>query len=185
MDISATTAPRSDQQNFDDYISGSKVWTIADVKAGSAEQPVELHLQEAPGRPYKPSKSMRRVLVACWGAEASAYVGRRIELYGDPNVKWAGQPVGGIRISSLSHLEKPVKLNLTEKRGQRAPVTIHPLPDVQPVDIQPHLDAIQQASTLDQLKAAWETATAASKDPRILTATNKRKAELTQPETTA
>lgn len=48
LDIAATTVPRSDQQNFDDYVAGPKTVTISEVKKGSAEQPVEVHLVEFP-----------------------------------------------------------------------------------------------------------------------------------------
>lgn len=127
MDITKTTEPKSDQQNFDDYVGGPKTVTVSDVKSGSAEQPVEIHLVEFPGRPFKPSKSMRRVLVAAWGAEASAYVGRRMTLYGDPTVKFGGIAVGGIRISHLSHIDKTLTLALTVKRGSRSPFVVEPL----------------------------------------------------------
>lgn len=128
MDISATTEPRSDQQNFDDYASGPKVVTISEVRKGTAEQPVEVHLVEFPGRPYKPSKSMRRVLIAAWGPNASAYTGRRMQLVGDPNVKFGGVAVGGIKISALSHIDKPLKLKLTVSKGKRSDHTVDPLP---------------------------------------------------------
>lgn len=129
MDISATTAPKSDQQNFDDYISGPKTVTISDVRAGSDEQPVEIHLVEFPGRPYKPSKSMRRVLVAAWGPDASTYAGRKLTLFGDPTVKFGGAVTGGIKISHASHLEKTLNISLTATRGKRAPHTVKPLED--------------------------------------------------------
>lgn len=127
MDISETTTPKSDQQNFDDYLGGSKTVTVSEVKAGSTEQPVEIHLTEFTGRPFKPSKSMRRVLVAAWGTDSSEYVGRRMTLYGDPDVRFGGQAVGGIRISHLSHLEKPLTVSLTVTRGKRAPFVVQPL----------------------------------------------------------
>jgi hypothetical protein len=127
MDIAETTAPKSDQQNYDDYVGGPKTVTVSDVKAGTAEQPVEVHLVEYPGRPFKPSKSMRRVLLACWGADSSAYVGRKMTLFGDPDVKFGGQTVGGIRISALSHLDKPRTIALTVTRGKRAPFVVQPL----------------------------------------------------------
>lgn len=127
MDITSTTEPRSDQQNFDDYVAGPKTVTITEVKAGSAEQPVELHLAEFPGRPFKPGKSMRRVLIACWGAEASVYAGRHMTLYGDPSVRFGGQQVGGIRIAALSHLDAPRTIALTVTRGKRAPFVVQPL----------------------------------------------------------
>ena len=132
MDIATTTAPKSDQQNFDDYLAGPKTVTISEVTPGSAEQPVEIHLEEFPGRPFKPSKSMRRVLVAAWGQDSSVYVGRRMTLYGDPSVKFGGVAVGGIRVSHLSHIPGPLKLQLTVSRGKRDPFVVQPLPDVIP-----------------------------------------------------
>lgn len=149
MDISGTTAPRSDQQNFDDYATGPKVVTISEVRAGNAEQPVEIHLAEFPGRPYKPSKSMRRVLVAAWGPEASVYVGRRMKLAGDPTVKFGGIAVGGIKIAALSDIEKRLTISLTVTKGKRAPHVVDPLPAPAPVD--PRIAA---------LKAEWATADA-------------------------
>lgn len=127
MDVSETTAPRSDQQNFDDYLAGPKTVTVTEVKKGSAEQPVEIHLAEFPGRPYKPAKSMRRVLVAAWGSDSSVYAGRQITLYGDPDVRFGGAAVGGIRISHLSHIPGPLTVALTVTRGKRAPFTVQPL----------------------------------------------------------
>jgi hypothetical protein len=129
MDLTSTTAPKSDQQNFDDYISGPKTVTISEVRQGSTEQPVEVHLVEFPGRPYKPSKSMRRVLIAAWGPESATYAGRRITLVGDPTVKFGGTVVGGIKISHLSHIDKRLNVNLTVTRGKRAPHTVEPLTD--------------------------------------------------------
>src|ERR1035437_775387 len=132
MDISQTTAPKSDQQNFDDYAVGPRTVTISEVTKGSVEQPVDIGLVEFPGRPYKPSKSMRRVLVAAWGAEASAYVGRKMTLFGDPTVKFGGQVVGGIKIAALSHIEQRLTLALTASHGQRAPFPVEPLTDATP-----------------------------------------------------
>ncbi|SFR75941.1 hypothetical protein SAMN05428970_1993 [Agromyces sp. CF514] len=127
MDISRTVEPRSDQLNFDDLAVASKTVTISEARPGTAEQPVELHLVEFPGRPYKPGKSMRRVLIQAWGAEASVYVGRTLELYGDPTIRFGKDAVGGIRIRALSHIDKPLTVNLTVTRGQRKPFVVQPL----------------------------------------------------------
>src|SRR5690625_5860013 len=117
LDISRSIEPRSDQQNYDDYVAGPKTVTVEKVTKGTNEQPVEIHLVEYPGRPYKPAKSMRRVLVQAWGADASQYAGRRLTLYGDPEVRFGGQQVGGIRISHLSHLDGQLNLSMTVARG--------------------------------------------------------------------
>ena len=94
MDISDTLAPNSDQLDAVDLLSGPRTFTIEKVSKGDAEQPVNIHLAEFP-RPWRPGKSMRRVLVAAWGPDASAYVGRRVTLYCDPEVRFGGAAVGG------------------------------------------------------------------------------------------
>ncbi len=178
MDISSTTEPKSDQQNFDDYLGGSKTVTIVDVKKGSSEQPVELHLAEFPGRPYKPGKSMRRVLVACWGKEASEYIGRQLTLYGDPSIQFGGQAVGGIRIAAMSHLTEPKSVSLTITRGKRAPFVVKPIGAPDP---KPHLAAFASAKTLDELQNAWEMAKEAGVTglADVIAKKDARKAELT------
>jgi hypothetical protein len=40
--------------------------------------------------------------------------------------------VGGLRISHLSHIPKPLSLALTVTRGKRAPYVVQPLPDDAP-----------------------------------------------------
>jgi hypothetical protein len=134
LDMTDTIIPKSDQLNADDLMTGPRTFTIADVrKTGSAEQPVDVLLSEfPPGRPFKPSKSMRRVMVAAWGADAHGYVGHRLTLYRDPTVRFGGQDVGGLRISHMSHIDKPLTLALTVTRGKRAPYRVEPLPDEAP-----------------------------------------------------
>ncbi|MFF4026887.1 hypothetical protein ACFYY5_28965 [Nocardia elegans] len=133
MDLTDTIAPKSDQLNAEDLLSGPRTVTIEKIAKGSAEQPVNIHLVEFPGRPFRPSKTVRRILVAAWGAEASAYTGRRMTLYRDPAVRFGGQEVGGIRISHLSHIDKRLTLALTVTRGKRAPFVVEPLPDGPPL----------------------------------------------------
>jgi hypothetical protein len=156
MDILQTTEPRSDQQNFDDYQSGSRTVTVSEVRAGSAEQPVEIHLAEYPDRPYKPSKSMRRVLVAAWGSEAEAYVGRRMTLVGDPTVRFGGAVVGGIKIAALSNLDKRLTVSLTVTKGKRAPHTVDPLLDAAPTPPEPSAEDVAACTDVDALKAMWK-----------------------------
>lgn len=150
MDISETTAPRSDQQNYDDYVTGPKTVTVERVTKGTAEQPVEIHLVEFPGRPFKPSKTVRRILVAAWGAEAANYAGRRMTLYGDPTVKFGSAVVGGIRVSHLSHIEKPLTLQLTTTRAKRSPFTVQPLPDAPSAPSEADINAATDRGQLEQ-----------------------------------
>lgn len=158
MDVMETIAPRSDQQNFDDYQAGPRTVTVADVKLPGGDQPMHLHLVEFPGRPYKPAKSMRRVLVNVWGPDTATWVGRKLTLYGDPDVKFGGQVVGGIRISHMSHIEKPVTVSLTVTRGKRAPFTVQPLAVPDSGVVGAALDDIERAESMPALKAAWDLA---------------------------
>lgn len=127
MDMTATIAPKSDQLNADDLISGPVTVTIQEVVQGNAEQPVDVRLVEYPGRAYRPSKSMRRVMVMAWGPEAAAYSGRRLTLFRNPEITFGRDKVGGIEISHLSNLEKPLTVALTATRGKRKNFTVQPL----------------------------------------------------------
>lgn len=160
MDISSTTEAKSDQQNADDYMAGPKTVTVDRVTKGGSDQPVEIHLVEFPGKPFKPSKTCRRVLVACWGADASQYAGRRMELYRDPEVKWAGEPVGGIRISKLSHIDKAVSIALTVTRGQRKAHKIQPLAESAPTQAELN---VAECDSIPDLREAWKYAGPAQK----------------------
>lgn len=132
IDISTMTEPDSTQVNAEDFLSGPRTVEITDVRQGNPDQPVNIDLAEFPGRAYRPGKSMRRVLLAAWGKDASSYIGRRMTLYCDPDVKFGGQKVGGIRIRAMSHLDKPLSVALTVTRGQRAQYRVEPLADPEP-----------------------------------------------------
>ena len=128
MDISNTVAPKSDQINSDDFLSGAKTFSIARVTAneGTPEQPVNIYFAETK-LPFRPCKSMRRVMISVWGPDASKYVGRSLTLYRDPNVKFGGMAVGGIRISHMSHIDSKMVLTLTASKAKKAPFTVQPL----------------------------------------------------------
>lgn len=150
MDISETLAPNSEQLNADD-LPAPRTVTITGVSKGTAEQPVNFDLAEFPGRTFRPCKSMRRVMVAIWGADASAYTGRRMTLYNDPTIRFGAQAVGGVRIAAMSHLDKPVTVPLTVTRGKRAPFTVEPLADGP--DVTEFEDRIADATTTAELDA--------------------------------
>jgi len=159
MDMSETIIPRSDQQNYDDYIaSGPRTVTISAVTKGNAEQPVNVELKEYPGRPFKPNKSMRRVLVMAWGVESSAYVGRRLTLVGNPEVVYGGKAVGGIEIAEMSHINKPLTVALTATRGKRKNFTVKPL--ATPVTRDFLSEAEQANGDKGLLRALWTAAKA-------------------------
>lgn len=159
MDISNTIAPKSDQLNADDLMAGPRTVTVVDVKRGNDDQqPVDIHLAEYEGRPFKPCKSMRRVLVQAWGADASAYVGRRMTIYRDASVKFGRDDVGGIRISDLSDIPETLTIPLTITRGRRAPFVVKQLADAPPTAEDWHTK-IGASDSVEELRGWWQIAT--------------------------
>ena len=170
MDLTETIAPKSDQLNAEDLLTGPRTFTIEKVNAGSAEQPVNVHLVELPGRPYRPSKSMRRLMVHAWGKEASAYAGRRLTLYRNPDITFGRDKVGGIEISHVSHIDKPVTVALTVTRGKRKNFSVAPLAEAAPA--QPAVDWDAEIASadgdIDLLRGLYTRAANAQADPTIL-----------------
>ena len=130
-DMSATIVAKSDQVNADDLIGGPMTIKINDVKIIPSDQPVNIYF-EGSEKAYRPCKSMCRVLVSLWGSDSKQYIGKRLTLYRDPSVTWAGVQIGGIRISHASHIDGPQTIMISEKRGKRSPIKILPLADEQP-----------------------------------------------------
>lgn len=158
MDLSSTIIPKSDQINAEDLLTGPVTVTVESVTGGNAEQPVNIHLVEYPGRAYRPSKTMRRVIIKAWGKESDAYIGRRMTLYRDPDVKWGGIKVGGIKVSHFSHIARGFSLSLTETKGKRVAHTVEVLDDVQaPAKLAGNLD-VSTITDRDVLKDLWRTA---------------------------
>ncbi len=130
-DVVAGTAPRSDQLNADDLLTGPVTVTITAARlTGDDKQPWAFDLEEYPGRPFKPCLTMRRILSAAFlneETEAMECNGERLTLYCDPEVKWGGDKVGGVRISAMSKLPDLNPFPVTERRGKKSTVTIQPL----------------------------------------------------------
>jgi len=128
LDMTQTTAPRSDQFNADDLVAGPQTITITRVTMhNNPQQPIHIDYEGGEGKPWKPCLTMRRILVEAWGKDGHAYVGRSVTLYRDPTVKYAGAEQGGIRISHMSHIDKKIRTMITVSRGKRVPFTVEPL----------------------------------------------------------
>lgn len=164
IDISHTIIPKTDQLNAEDFISGSITLTIIDVAVrDTPEQPVQIKF--AGGfRPWKPCKTMRRVLVFAWGPDASAYIGRSLRLYREPTVLWAGEKVGGIRIGAMSDIARRIEIALSFSKGKRSMHLIEVLrADEIPqtgddIEIARNVakSALKRGWTSDQIKAAMK-----------------------------
>lgn len=126
-DMTPAIQPKSDQLNADDMMAGPITVTIREVRiTPGSEQPVSIVL-DGTDKFFRPCKSMSRVLVQAWGADAKAYIGRSLTLYRDPTVKWGGMEVGGIRISHMSHIDGAKQMMLTATKGSRKPHKVLPL----------------------------------------------------------
>lgn len=125
--FATTTVAKSDQINAADLIGAPLVCQITDIQmTGSADQPVSIYVG-AHKQPWKPSKTSRRVLLACWpDTDPSEWIGRWIVLYNDESVLWAGKAEGGIRMSHASHIDRDVTVSVNATRGKKAPQTVKP-----------------------------------------------------------
>lgn len=111
-------APKSDQLNACDFLVEAKTYTIKDVVVKKdGEQRVSVFF-EGCKLPWKPCKSMLRVMMVVWDSyDSKDFIGKRLTLYNDEKVMWAGVAVGGIRISHMSGLsaERTISLRATKK----------------------------------------------------------------------
>lgn len=163
MDVSAAIVAKSDQMNAIDLVGGEVTVTIVDVKPGSADQPVHIITDlYGPSRPFKASKTALRDIVQAWNTDSTAWIGRRLTLWNDPEVLWAGQKVGGIRIKAMSHIDKAFEAKHIITRGKSQKVMIQPLPDAPAPDaskVASAVDAINKADDAAKLDAIMQHAT--------------------------
>ena len=133
MSLRDTIIPKSDQLNYDDVMTVPMTVRVTGMASGNPEQPVIVKVADATTgaalRDFKPCKSMRRVLIAAWGDKGRDWMGKRMTLFGEPDVKFGGVAVGGIRISHVSGIDGPLTLKLTTTRSKRAEYVVKPLPD--------------------------------------------------------
>lgn len=127
IDMTRFIEAKSDQLNADDLIGGPRTITITRVSANDGDQPVNVFFQGDNGKPFRPCKTIRRVMVAMWGADASQYVGRAMTIYRDPSVQFGGMQVGGIRISHMSHIDGARDVVVMKSKGKKAAMKILPL----------------------------------------------------------
>lgn len=125
-DLSDTIEAKSDQLNADDLAGSTKTIKVTGVVRYSDKGIPAFHIdyEGGAGRPFKPCKSVRRVIMFAWGKDGSQWIGRSMTLYCDPSVIYAGKEVGGIRVSHMTDIEKRISIKLTEKRGSKKEVFI-------------------------------------------------------------
>jgi hypothetical protein len=135
MDISAALVAKSDQLNASDLTGAPIVATIAGVTVRKGEaKPVIIDLVGMDGRPWKPSKGQLRVIARAWGTESDVWVGRSVKLVNNPEVIYAGQPVGGVEVAAMSHIDKPFTepVRISQKTVKQQQVAVLAEPATEP-----------------------------------------------------
>lgn len=151
-DIEKAIEPQSDRQNAVDYMAGPKVFTVAgtsDYRDEKGRARVNIHLAEAPDRPFKPSATNLRLVTIGWGKDDTVWPGRRIKLALDPEVTFGREKVGGVRVVALSHIDQPYTAKLPVTRGKKAEYRVEILPDA------PAPPPIPAFKSMEEARAYW------------------------------
>lgn len=155
VDMAQFVEAKSDQLNADDLIGAPRTITIRKVAGSEGDQPVSIYYNGDNNKPFKPCKTMRRVLLAIWGRNAADYVGRSMTLYRDDKVTFGGLDVGGIRISHMSHMDKETVVVVAKSKGKKAGVKVSPLATDDPAAkwTADFIGKVAATTSMDELKA--------------------------------
>lgn len=144
--------PKSDQLNADDLIIGKRIIRITKVKVTeTGTQDCTISYEGDNGKPYKPCKGMGKIIVHAWGENPQNYVGKYLELFRNPEVRFGKDKVGGIEISAMSDIPAEFEFALTVSRGFKKPVKIKKLSP-------PAATASSQPAALPEIPAALKQA---------------------------
>ena len=127
-DIRHTIIAKSDQWNADDLL-GQKPMDLrilgVEVR-DSGEQMVSVYFAGRPNdRPWKPCKTMLRLLSAAWGPESEDWHDRWCRVYRDDAVTFGKDAVGGIRVSHVSHIaDASMRIAVNSTRGRKKMIEV-------------------------------------------------------------
>ena len=152
---------KTDQWNNEDFIDGPRVFTISHITDGKEQVPYDIHFSDGEGRCWRPSNGMLEVLYLIWGDDSKVWAGRQVELFQDASVKIGRDVVGGIRVRSISHIDKPMSRLITVSRGTKKPYTVQPLTVKAPRDF---LAEATAATTADETRRIYVEANNAGAD---------------------
>ena len=147
-DVISGLAAKSDQLNAVDLVVAPVTVSIVGVRVGDKDCPWFVDLAEYPKRPFKPCVTMRRLMVHVMGKDPEHWPGQRMTLYRDPQVKYMGDTVGGVRISHFSALSEPETVELSGGHGPKIQWSVCP---VAPDDAVPSGPAYR----VNDIKKAW------------------------------
>lgn len=176
MDLTESLAAKSDQLNAVD-VPTPRTFTIEKIteNKGNPQQPFNFHLVETPGRPWRPNKGMRRVVARGWGEKdiGTRYPGRRVTLWCNPEVVYAGVAVGGLQVSHLSDIDEPFTMPLRVSQKKVQQFTVQPLVETPAPVAGPTVERVQAATDVNELRDMWTHAS-----PEVQAAIKQRVAEL-------
>lgn len=166
MNIAKLRQSNSAQINADDILSGPVTVTITDAVESTSDQPLFVSVAEFPNKTYRPSLTMRKVLGAVMGDETDDWIGRRVTLFRNPEIKFGREKVGGIQISHVSGIGGPMEVSVLVKRGARETFRVDPLPDTPQRSWLSELELA--AGDIDALRAIHSAARAAGASADVL-----------------
>lgn len=178
QDLARATQAKSNQINAADLLGGPLTCTILDVSRGDADQPVNIKVDAHP-QPWKPSKTSLRVLCACWGNDPQQWIGRVAVLICDETVTWAGQAVGGIRTSHLSHIDGTKTIMVNATRGKKKAEIVEPYRMAEQATATVELDYYPEDSFETNLPAWIKLIDEGKKTAEQIIANIEKKAKLT------
>jgi len=181
-DLRPTIVPKSDQLNAEQLLGGPMTIRVTEVRVGGGEeQPLSVHYENENGRPYKPCKTMRKVLIHAWGPNGREWSGKSMTLYNDPSVKWGGEDVGGIRISHMSDIPRDIKVSLTTTRGKKAKYEVRRLESALAGQMADITNSPNVAALKENFGAAWANTKDNALRAQLKAAYDARMAELVKP----
>ena len=136
-----TIAPNSKQLNAEELLSAPMTITVTGVSRAAGDQPVAISFKNDDGKPYMPCKTMRKILIFAWGDDGRTWAGKSMTIFCDPEVKFGGVKVGGIRISHLSDIDRDLGVSLNTTKGKKGEFIIKKL------SIRPRLEIVSMLSS--------------------------------------
>jgi hypothetical protein len=136
---------KSDQINAADLMGTTVTIKIAGLKVQSKEQQKWTFRLDGNEKFFRPSKGMCRLIAKIWG-DPKTYAGQSMTLYREDDALYAGQAVGGIRISHMTGISAPVEVSIPISRTKSRAYTVRPLTVESPAA--PVRDAAVEAAAL-------------------------------------
>ena len=119
---------KSNQLNAADLLVKTKFKIIrVNYLPRDKAQPIHIHLEGCEGRPYKPSKGMRKPLMDRWGRNTEDWLDQCLELYCNDSITFGDQQTGGIQISAMTGIDKAHTFSLRKSRTKYELFTIQPI----------------------------------------------------------